>query len=136
MGPGEEGIAEAIANAMATPVINTAQEILALDVLKPFVRDLSLLLTTDTGTRQYAVAFDVPIVCVMGPTDPRYSGIHLEKTEVLRHDVPCGPCHLKTCPTDHRCMNDISVDEAFERTAALVERTGAFSQDATAGGRS
>ncbi len=126
LGPGEEAIGDAIAAHASSPVINTASEILGLDVLKPFVRDLVLLVSTDTGPRQYAVAFGVPVVVVMGPTDPRYSGIHLERSEVVRHDVPCGPCHLKVCPIDHVCMVGITPEEVLERIAALDERIGVF----------
>ncbi len=126
LGPGEEGIGDAIEKRMETPVINTAPDILPLDVLKPVVRDLKLMVSTDTGPRQYAVAFGVPVVVVMGPTDPRYSGIHLERTEVIRHDVPCGPCHLKVCPIDHRCMVGITPEEVLERVEALDARLSIF----------
>ena len=126
VGPGEEPIAAEIEQAMETPVISTASDILPLDVLKPIVRDLDLLVSTDTGTRQYAVAFDVPVAVVMGPTDPRYSGIHLEKSTVVRHDVDCGPCHLKVCPIDHKCMVGITADEVFARIEELDERVGVF----------
>lgn len=126
LGPGEEGIGHAIEKRMRTPVINTASHILPLDVLKPLVRDLKLMVSTDTGPRQYAVAFGVPVVVVMGPTDPRYSGIHLERTEVIRHDVPCGPCHLKVCPIDHRCMVGITPEEVLAGVEALDRRLGIF----------
>ena len=126
LGPGEEGIGDAIEKRMETPVINTAPDILPLDVLKPVVRDLKLMVSTDTGPRQYAVAFEVPVVVVMGPTDPRYSGLHLERTEVIRHDVPCGPCHLKVCPIDHRCMVGITPEEVLERVEILDRRVGIF----------
>ncbi len=111
---------------MSTPVINTARHILGLDVLKPFIRDLTLLVSTDTGPRHYAVAFGTPVVVLMGPTDPRYSGLHLERTELIRHDVPCGPCHLKVCPIDHRCMVGITPEEVLERVETLDRRLGVF----------
>jgi heptosyltransferase-2 len=126
VGPGEESIGNAIAEGMKYPPINTSARPLPLDILKPFIRDLKLLVTTDTGPRQYAVAFDVPTLVVMGPTDPRYSGINLEKTEVVRHDVPCGPCHLKVCPLDHVCMRGISPEEMFTRLDELHARVGVF----------
>jgi heptosyltransferase-2 len=126
VGPGEEGIAAEIERLMERKPINTAARPLPLDVLKPFIRDLKLLVTTDTGPRQYAVAFGVPAVVVMGPTDPRYSAINLEKTEVVRHDVPCGPCHLKVCPIDHRCMVGITPQEVLGRLEELDRRVGVF----------
>ncbi len=122
VGPGEEGIGRQIERGMREKPINTAGRPLDLDILKPFVRDLSLLVTTDTGTRHYAVAFQVPVVVVMGPTHPGFTAANLEETEVVRRDVPCGPCHLKTCPTDHRCMMLLEPEEVLERALALMER--------------
>ena len=126
VGPGEEPIAKAIAERMRHKPIDTSERMVPLDALKPFIRDLKLLVTTDTGPRQYAVAFGVPALVVMGPTDPRFSGINLEKSEVVRHDVPCGPCHLKECPLDHVCMRGISPQEMMERLMNLDARVGVF----------
>jgi heptosyltransferase-2 len=125
-GPGEEMIArEIVARARTKPIHDPARRI-PLDLLKPLVRDLKLLVTTDTGPRHYAVAFGVPVAVVMGPTHPGHTALNLERTEVIRHDVPCGPCHLKTCPLDHRCMVGISPEEVLERIEALDRRVGVF----------
>jgi len=125
-GPGEEPITDEIASRMKTRPIYDRTRCLPLDVLKPFVRDLRLLVTTDSGPRHYAVAFRTPVIVLMGPTDPRYTDIHLEESEVIRHDVPCGPCHLKTCPTDHRCMVGIEPEEVIARIEALDRRLSLF----------
>lgn len=126
VGPGEEPIAEEILGRTRTrPIYDPARRV-GLDLLKPLVRDLKLLITTDTGPRHYAVAFDVPVVVVMGPTHPGHTAMNLARTEVVRHDVPCGPCHLKTCPIDHRCMEGISPAEVLERVAELDSRLGIF----------
>jgi len=124
VGPGEEGIAREIAGRMRSPPIDTSPAPCDLDILKPFVRDLALLVTTDTGTRHYAVAFRVPVVVVMGPTHPGFTAAHLEETEVVRRDVPCGPCHLKECPTDHRCMTLIPPEAVAGAAFALLGKQG------------
>jgi heptosyltransferase-2 len=124
--PGEEPIAREMLALMRTKPIYSPSRLLPLDVLKPVIRDLRLLVTTDTGPRHYAVAFDVPAVVVMGPTDPRYTAANLEKTEVIRHDVPCGPCHLKACPIDHRCMVQILPEEVLARIDELDRRLSIF----------
>jgi heptosyltransferase-2 len=56
-------------------------------------------------------------VVLMGPTDPRHTAHHLERQRVLREDVPCSPCHHRTCPIDHRCMTRL----APERVLAAAE---------------
>ena len=69
-------------------------------------------MTNDTGPRHLAVAFDRPVVCLMGPNDPNYTNYCLEHTALIRKDLPCSPCQRKVCPLGHqRCMRDITVDE-------------------------
>jgi heptosyltransferase-2 len=89
-------------------------------MLKPLVKRCDLLVTNDTGPRHYAVAFDVPVVVIMGPTDPRYTSSNLGKTTVIRIDLDCSPCHRKTCPTDHRCMTKITPEMVFEAGEKLL----------------
>ena len=121
-GPGETAIADELSHRMARPHVNTARQVLGLDLMKPFVRDLSLLVTTDSGPRHIAAAFAVPAAVVMGPTDPRWTNANLETTVVVRHDVPCGPCHLERCPLDHRCMLEITPEEVLASIEGLFQR--------------
>ena len=71
MGPGEEGIAERIVSASKAQIINTAAAQVDLAQLKPLIKRCNLLITNDTGPRHYAVAFDVPHIVLMGPTNAR-----------------------------------------------------------------
>ena len=121
-GPGEKDILDAIANAMETDPINTSDDPIPLGELKPTIRALALLVTTDMGPRHYGVAFRVPLVCLMGPPDPRYTNINLDETELIQKDHECVPCHLKTCPIDHRCMTSIEPEEVLQRIGSLDER--------------
>lgn len=118
-GPGEEEIARDIENQMELQPINP-RELVPLDVLKALIKRCDLLVTNDTGPRHFAVAFDKPAVVIMGPTDPRYTDVNLERTTVLRLEVECGPCHLKQCPTDHRCMRDITPEMVVNAVKELL----------------
>jgi heptosyltransferase-2 len=93
--------------------------------LKPVLRRARLLVTTDTGPRHVATAFGTPAVVVMGPTDPRHTASNLDRTRVLRVDVECGPCHLKTCPIDHRCMTALTATDALRAADSLLEPVAA-----------
>jgi heptosyltransferase-2 len=124
--PGEERIAAEVVACMRTAPIDTSRRPLGLGLLKPFVRDLELLITTDTGPRHVATAFGVPQLVILGPTDPRWTDANLERSEIVRRDVPCGPCQLPVCPIDHRCMESISAGEVLERIEALDRRVGVF----------
>lgn len=122
-GPGEEPIAAAIVAASRARIVNTVPDRIDLAELKPLIRRCDLLVTNDTGPRHYAVAFDVPVVVLMGPTDPRYTAANLEKTRVIRHETECAPCHKKVCPTDHRCMAGIRPERVMDEILSLVKET-------------
>ncbi len=123
-GPGEEKIAKAIVDKSRADIINTAPDNIDLAHLKPLIKRCELLVTNDTGPRHYAVAFDIPVVVLMGPTNPLYTAANLERTMVLREELDCSPCHKKTCPTDHRCMKDISPEKVFEGVKRMLKEFG------------
>ena len=121
IGPGEESIGEEITRQSKANIVNTGPDRVDLALLKPLVERCQLLVTNDTGPRHYAVAFDVPVVVIMGPTDPRYTHANLEKTIVLRHDLNCAHCHLKECPVDHGCMRQILPDAVMQAAEGLLQ---------------
>jgi lipopolysaccharide heptosyltransferase II len=119
-GPGETKLANDIESISKKNLINFSKESVPLDVLKALVKRCSLLVTVDSGPRHFAVAFKRPVVVLMGPTDPRYTETEYEIGKVIRQDVDCSPCHIKTCPTDHRCMTKISPEEVLQTCMDLI----------------
>ncbi|MFQ5653845.1 MAG: glycosyltransferase family 9 protein, partial [Planctomycetota bacterium] len=119
-GPGEESLARDLEAKRCEETPSTAAAPLPLDLLKVALERAEFLITTDTGPRHIATALGTPVVVLMGPTDPRYSASNLERTVVLRRDVPCGPCHRKACPFDHhRCLREIPPEEVAEAASRL-----------------
>ncbi len=116
-GPGEEPIAAAVADRMREPALVWSRPPADIEELKALLARSELLLVGDTGPRHLAVALGTPVVVVMGPTDPRHTAHHPERQRVLREELPCSPCHLPTCPIDHRCMTRL----APERVVAAAE---------------
>jgi heptosyltransferase-2 len=121
IGPGEEEIGRTIVKLSKACIIDTGPDKVDLALLKPLIKRCRLLITNDTGPRHYAVAFDIPVVVIMGPTDPRYTHVNLEKTVVLRHDLECSPCHLKECSLNHNCMTEISPEAVLTASEQLLE---------------
>jgi len=119
-GPGEEGILQAILDRAQADVIDTRPDKIDLELLKPMVKRCNLFITNDTGPRHYAVAFDVPTVVIVGPTDVRYTDTNLEHTAVVRRELDCSPCHKKACPRGHECMKDIRPAEVFAAAERLL----------------
>ena len=120
-GPGETMLTNDIKTACATNVYNLTNNNIPLDLLKPLIKKSSLLLTVDSGPRHFAVALGTPTVVLMGPTDPRYTETDWEAGMVIRNHIECGPCHKKTCPTDHQCMEGISVRSVVEACVDVLE---------------
>jgi heptosyltransferase-2 len=121
IGPGEKDIGNKIVQLSRAKIINTGPDKVDLALLKPLIQRCRLLVTNDTGPRHYAVAFDIPVVVIMGPTDPRYTQVNLEKTIVLRREMECSPCHLKECTLDHRCMTEISPEAVLQAGKQLLQ---------------
>ncbi len=114
-GPGEKDIAASIIKKSRAPIINTYPDQVDLALLKPLIKRCDLLITNDTGPRHYAVAFNIPVVVIMGPTDPEYTNSNLEKTILLRKKLDCSPCHKGKCPIGHHnCMELITPESVLQ----------------------
>ncbi|MEA2061891.1 MAG: lipopolysaccharide heptosyltransferase II [Thermodesulfobacteriota bacterium] len=122
-GPGEDKIAQAVVDASRAEIINTGPDRISLSLLKYMIKNLDILITNDTGPRHYAIAFDRPVVVIMGPTDPEYTAACLEKTIVVRKEnLPCSPCHEKTCPLGHhKCMTEILPMDILNACIRILE---------------
>ncbi len=118
--PNEVEIAASIAALDSNIAIWRADASATLGGLKALVARSRLVLTNDTGPRHIAVALAVPVITVMGPTDPRHTGCNLELQRVLREEVACSPCQKKVCPIDHRCMTRLAPDRVVEAAAELI----------------
>ncbi|MAB90554.1 MAG: lipopolysaccharide heptosyltransferase II [Planctomycetes bacterium] len=119
-GPGEEELAQAVRSAAGNDLLDTSTNPVGLAPLRALLEMVDLLVTTDSGPRHLAVVANKPVVVLMGPTWPQWTDWNLERTAVLRHDVPCGPCHKKVCPVDHACMDLITVEEVVSAVDGLL----------------
>ncbi|GAN33736.1 MAG: lipopolysaccharide heptosyltransferase II [Candidatus Brocadia sp. AMX2] len=119
--PNETKLALDIERAANVKLINLASQVISLDVLKALIKKCALLITVDSGPRHIAVAFKRPVVTLMGPNDPRYTGTPAEIGQVIRAEVDCLACHLKVCPKDHRCMTQIKPERVAITSLELLK---------------
>ncbi|MCG3127665.1 MAG: hypothetical protein CHACPFDD_02532 [Phycisphaerae bacterium] len=91
-----------------------------LGSLKGLIRDAALLVCNDTGPRHYGNAFGVPTVTVFGSTIQEWTDTGYAGEIKLQARVECGPCMLRTCPIDHRCMTLISVAQVIDAAEQLL----------------
>jgi heptosyltransferase-2 len=120
--PREREIGDAIAAAAKRPLKPVWMETIPLGTLKGLIARAAVLITNDSGPRHIGAALGAPVVTIMGPTDPRWSEINYEREIVLRRDVECAPCMLRTCPRDHRCMTLITPDDVVRAAEEVLSR--------------
>jgi heptosyltransferase-2 len=122
-GPGEEELAREIGRLANRPSVHTlAEHPLSLGLTKACVRRADLLVTTDSGPRHFAAAFDRPVVTLFGPTHIAWTLTYHPKALHLQKKVACGPCQLRVCPLDHRCMRGLPPVTVFHAAEELLAR--------------
>ncbi len=123
--PNEAPLMEHIAGMVNGPVVCASKPQTTLGTLKPLIRDAALLVCNDTGPRHYGNAFDVPTVCIFGPTHQEWTDTDYAGEIKLQAKVPCGPCQLKTCPLDLRCQKEVSVNQVLSACRSILRVSAA-----------
>jgi len=122
--PDERETSARVAAAASTAPLDLTGRV-SLGALKAVLRRARALVCNDAGARHVAVAFDVPVVCLFGPTSLAKTNLNLERVTVLAADVGCRPCYHRHCPVDHRCMTRIEPARVTAATrAALAAAAG------------
>lgn len=122
-GPSEREAARHIAEAARSPHVYSLSDMtLSLELSKSIVKRLDVLITTDSGPRHFAAAFDRPVITVFGPTHIEWTETYFEKAIHVQKKVPCGPCQKRVCPLDHRCMRELAPEEVFQAAERLLAR--------------
>lgn len=120
-GPTERAVARRIVGDSRSPhAFALSDNALSLGLTKAIVRRVNLLVTTDSGPRHFAAAFGTPVVSLFGPTHIAWTETYFAKAINLQKPVPCGPCQQRVCPTDHRCMRELSPSEVFNAANRLL----------------
>jgi heptosyltransferase-2 len=122
-GPAEKDVAREIVGRAAHPrVVSLAHEKLNIGLSKACVRRARLMVTTDSGPRHFAAAFNVPVVSLFGPTHQEWSENHFPRAVHLQKKLPCGPCQQRVCPLGTlQCMRDLTVAEVFAAVRRVMD---------------
>ena len=126
--PKERPILDRVIAAAQRPMLNLIDRGIDLTLFKSVIKRSRLVVTNDTGPRHIAAALNVPVVSIFGPTDPAWTEIDFADERQVMVKVPCGPCQLKTCPLDHRCLTQIDSGMVFERARELLGQGGGDSR--------
>jgi ADP-heptose:LPS heptosyltransferase len=87
------------------------------------IKRCKVFITTDSGPFHLAVALKTPTVLLVGPTIIEVTGPYQDRElhRVIKEDVDCAPCRLKTCD-EHTCMKGITPEKVMkELEKALAE---------------
>jgi heptosyltransferase II len=107
--PTETPVSSAIATAMRGSPIDLTGKTRIAD-LPALLSQCSLFIGNDSGAMHVAAAVGLPVVAVFGPTDPDGTAPVTPRCTVVQERPYCSPCFLRRCPTDHRCMKQVSPD--------------------------
>ncbi len=123
-GPAEKEEAHRIVERSgAKNVFSLADQELSIGLTKSVVRRLNGLVTTDSGPRHFAAAFEIPVVTLFGPTHIGWTETYFAQALHLQKKVPCGPCQQRVCPQGHhQCMKDLTATEVAEATREWLDR--------------
>lgn len=124
-GPAERDDARAIVAAADHPLVTSLAEApLSISLTKAVVAEATAMVTTDSGPRHFAAAFNVPVVTLFGPTHIAWSETRFPLAIHLQQPVDCGPCQQRECPLKHhRCMNELTVDRVFAAVQLACDRS-------------
>jgi heptosyltransferase-2 len=92
----------------------------SLEELMGILGTLSIFVTNDSGPMHVAAALGTRTVAVFGPTDERETGPMGQASKIVRKELDCSPCLFKECPTDHRCMHAVDVEDVIQKASELL----------------
>jgi heptosyltransferase II len=104
--PGLEAHADDMAALARHPQVRTATPA-GLGVVKACIRRAALMVSTDSGPRSIAAAFGIPLVSLFGPTDPRWTLLHVPNETMIEAG-------------DQHSMKAISVERVFAAVQPLL----------------
>jgi heptosyltransferase-2 len=87
------------------------------------VSRLDLLVTGDTMALHLALAFDVKVVAIFGPTVASEIDLFGLGRKVVT-GIDCAPCYRSSCDRSPNCMDAISTGEVLDATLSLLAEKG------------
>ncbi|MDY6855205.1 MAG: lipopolysaccharide heptosyltransferase II [Thermodesulfobacteriota bacterium] len=102
-------------------IINLIGKTSLLDAMT-LIKKCSLFITNDSGLMHLAASMSIPLIAIFGSTDPAATSPLGNNSVILRKEVDCSPCLEKVCPTDHRCMKLIGVDEVYRHVSRILKK--------------
>ncbi|MFB3897739.1 MAG: glycosyltransferase family 9 protein [bacterium] len=119
-GMNETGLVDDIIRMMRNPAINLMDQISIKQLVALFYQT-QLFIGNIAGPMHIATAVNVPVIALVGPTNPATDGPYGDNAMVIRKELSCSYCRKKHCKT-LTCMDKISVDEVAAAAGSILSR--------------
>ena len=127
-GPKDAPIAEAIAQATSTPMLNLCGKTTLAQAMA-LMHTMTAVVSNDSGLMHIAAALDVPVVALYGSTDPHHTPPHSPLAAIVQLELDCRPCFARTCPLGHlACLQDLSPERVWHALAPRLAARGVSAQ--------
>ncbi len=115
----EKDMADDIENILKDKGVNNFSNLASktsISELIEHIGGLSMFITADSGPMHIAAAYQVPTICLFGPTKYIETSQWMNQySKIIRHEIACSPCMKRECPLKtHECMKLISADEVIK----------------------
>ncbi len=121
--PDEKELGERISFSIGSQCINLCGKTTLREAIS-LIDCCNFFLTNDSGLMHVAAALHIPQIAIFGPTDHTTTSPRNSFSHILRIPVQCSPCMKQDCPTDHRCMDLISVDHVYDMANKILMERG------------
>ena len=121
----EEPLAQDAKQRSGVPAFDLAGR-LSLGGLAALLRRVDLFLGNDSGPAQLAAAVASRSLRVFGPANRhRWAPLDRANHRIVFQEVGCSPCDHWDCPTDHRCLQRVSVGQVLREAELLLRQATA-----------
>ncbi|WP_169307231.1 glycosyltransferase family 9 protein [Chitiniphilus eburneus] len=127
-GPDDRPLAARIGERLASPRVIDTTGRLALDQLPVLLARLAVYISVDSGIIYLADALGVPVVSVVGPTDPREQRPLHPQSRFIIEQLPCYPCSTvfhtaSTCRVGTRaCIGNVTATRIADEAIGLLQQ--------------
>lgn len=117
----DSGIINEVTNKMERNVYNLCGKT-SITELAAIIKNTDLFISNDSGPAHLAASLGTSTLVLFGPTSSDLSAPRGEKVEILKKSIDCEiPCYKVSCQ-DNLCMKNITVDDAYLKAKAILER--------------
>jgi len=120
-GPADVEVCREIEKALGPDVRNLAGTTNLVE-MGAVLKEMDVLVASDSGPIHMAAAVGTPVVAIFGPTDPARTGPYGARHRVIRAHLPCQPCYKRDCRKHGLpCLTDVRPEEVLAAVDEVLQ---------------